>query len=223
LDKLARHGLGNFHLTGSLALATHQAAAGYRAPLRALNDIDIVVPSFADVSETLMHGFLVRHVHPGSPQGRMVLQLVDAEHALRVDIFSAYGAALARSRTRETAIGAIRAIAIEDLAARTASLLMDLGRGKEVARKHAEDFAWLAESADPDGVEVAWRDHRKTSDPITFKETHARIQALVESCAALLVVPAYSQDTDAVCPKCEEVRTWRLASGQVIMSVLGYV
>jgi hypothetical protein len=222
LERLARHGLRQFHLTGSLALATHRAAAGHCSPSRALNDIDIVVPSFTDVPDTLMRGFLVRHLHPKAPAGKMVAQLVDSDDVLRIDIFSAYGATLARSQVHTNAFGALPVVSVEDLAARNASLLMGLERGQEVARKHAEDFEWLAEFADPHGVEIAWRDHRKASDPPSFKEARERIRDLVKSGADLLVIPAYSQDAHAICPKCEEVGAWRLASGQEIIAVLGY-
>jgi hypothetical protein len=223
LEKLTHHGLRHFHLTGGLALETHRAAAGcHRAAFRALNDLDIVVPSFADVPDTLMRGFLVRHIHPGVPEGKIVVQLVDAEEALRIDLFSPYGATLVRSQSHDSPVGAIPVVSVEDLAARNASLVMDLERGHEVARKHADDFQWLAELADPGRVEIAWQDHRKASDPFSFKQARERIRDLVQLRAALLVIPAYSQDGDAICSRCEEVGAWRLASGQDVMSILGY-
>lgn len=172
--------------------------------------------------DTLTRGFLVRHIHPRVPDGKIVVQLVDAEEALRIDLFSPYGATLARSQSRDSPVGTIPVVSVEDLAARNASLVMDLERGHQVARKHADDFQWLAELADPGRVEIAWQDHRKASDPSSFKQARERIRDLVQLRAALLVIPAYSQDADAICSRCEEVGSWLLASGQAVMSILGY-
>jgi hypothetical protein len=223
LEKLSLHGLHGFHLTGRLAMEAHRVASGDRSASRALNDIDIVVPSFAAVPEALARGFLVRHIHPKAPEGKIVVQLVDAEEALRIDVFSAYGSTLTRSRLRDSPIGVIPVVSAEDLAARSASLVMELERGQEVARKHAEDFEWLAEFVDPAQVEIAWQDHRRENDPSRFREAWARIRDMVPSCATLLVTPDYSQDADAICPRCEETGAWRLASGQDVMAILGYV
>src|SRR5437868_7138536 len=63
LEKLSRLGLRQFHLTGRLALEAHRATGGDRTAPRVLNDVDIVVASFAAVPDALARGFLVRHVH----------------------------------------------------------------------------------------------------------------------------------------------------------------
>ena len=223
LEKLSFHGLRRFHLTGRLAMETHRVAAGHHTAPRAINDIDIVVPSFDAVPDALARGFLVRHVHPKAPQGKLVVQLVDAEEALRIDLFSAYGSTLARSQLRDSPIGMIHVVSAEDLAARNASLVMDLERGRSVERKHAKDLKSLTEIIDPAQVEVAWQDHRRENDPPRFSEVQARIRDLVQSCDALLVTPGYSRDADAICPRCEETGAWRLASGQDVMTILGYV
>jgi hypothetical protein len=223
LQKLRLHGLRDFHVTGSLALETHRVARGHSGRTRALNDLDIVVPCFATVPDTLAQNFLTRHVHPRAGAGKIAVQLVDTAEALRIDVFSAYGATLARSKFVDSSAGAIRVVSVEDLAARAAALVMDLERGQQVARKHAEDFRWLAEFADPDQVEVAWQDHRKECDPSRFREARERIHELVQLRSELLVIPDYSHDADAICTQCEETGAWRLASGRAVMSILGYV
>jgi hypothetical protein len=43
---------------------------------------------------------------------------------------------------------------------------------------------------------------------------------LTRSRADLLVVPDYSRDADATCPKCQETEAFRLAAPQT--SILGY-
>jgi hypothetical protein len=103
-----------------------------------------------------------------------------------------------------------------------ASLVMELERGATVARKHEQDFQFLSQTINLDRVEVAWQDHRKPTDPSMFKEALARVRGLVELRSDLLVVPEYSHDADAICPRCEETGPFRLASSMTIISILGY-
>ena len=222
LEKFAVRNLRGFALTGSLALETQWIALGHVPHRRALNDLDLVVELSASIPDTLAQDFLVRHIHPKAPQGKMLIQLVDPEEALRIDIFRAYGVTMARSQPVCFGTSSIQVTSPEDLAARAASLVMDLERGVPVARKHAEDFQILVEMIGPDKIEPAWQDHRKLTDPGTFTEARTRISNLVKSHSDLLVVPDYSHDADAACPKCEEIGPFRLASPALIMSILGY-
>ena len=98
LEKFAVRNLRRFALTGSLALETQWIALGHAPHRRALNDLDIVVESFTSIPDTLAQDFLVRHIHPKAPQGKMLIQLVDPEEAVRIDVFRAYGATMARSQ-----------------------------------------------------------------------------------------------------------------------------
>jgi len=223
LDKLRGCGLRDFDLTGSLAFETHRLAREARAARRTLNDIDIVVADFATVPQRLTADFLVMHVHPDAHAGKMVVQIVDPEESLRIDIFSAYGRTRQRSSRVVSPFGEVPVVSIEDLAARAGSIVFGLARGERVARKHADDFGVLAAWSDPDLVEICWQDHRRSNDPSTFKEASRRIRELVLKNDALLVAPQYSQDPDAVCPKCRELGRWRRAPGRTILSILGYV
>lgn len=141
LEKLARRGLRDFAGTGGLAIEAH--LVGHSTRLRSLNDVDIVVESFGAIPAALADGFLFRHIHPHAPQGKTLAQLVDPGEALRVDIFRAYGATLARSVPMNFRGGPMAVVALKDLAAREASLLMDLARGTPVPVKHARDFQRL--------------------------------------------------------------------------------
>lgn len=219
LQKLALHDIERFALTGGLALELHLIDRGHAPCLRTLNDIDFVVDSFASIPGTLGKDFLIRHIHPRVPEGKTLMQLVDPDEALRIDIFRAYGATM--KRCCFTA-GQRQIVSAEDLAARAASLLMDLQRRLAVAAKYAENFQRLVNVIDLDRIEAVWRDHRKPSDPLTFQETSIRIEELVQSHANLLVTLECSQDADAICPKCEETGPFRLASPQTILSLLGY-
>ncbi len=223
LEKLASCGLHQFVLTGSVATGAHGAGLGQISDARKLNDVDIVVGSFDSIPTTLGKNFLVRHIHPLAPEGKMLFQLVDADERVRVDIFRACGATMARSQTFGFGGILLQVISLEDLAARLASLLMAIEKGETVASKHAEDFKSLLPFVEPDGVESAWRDQRKLTDAATFKEASARVENLMEWRSNLLVVPKYSQDVNAICPRCEETGPFRLSAASEIMSVLGYV
>ena len=223
LRKFTRHGFCDFDLTGGLAVAMHRSLRNASGRARPLNDMDVVVEGFRDVPETLAHDFLVLHIHPFAPAGKIVLQLADADAAVRVDVISTRGATRMRSRPMDTSIGNQRIVSIEDLAARTGSVLMDLARGKPAPAKFAEHYLWLSPMMDPDNSEPAWRDHRSDDAPATFAEAHAIIRKLVESRRELLVTPENSRDLDETCPQCVETGAWRLSPKQQILSVLGYV
>ena len=101
LRKLRRHDIRRWALTGGLALEFHCLRRGCRTSLRALNDIDFVTDSFDCIPESLADDFLFRHVHPFDPPGKTILQFIDAESALRVDVFRACGATkFSRSNSR---------------------------------------------------------------------------------------------------------------------------
>jgi hypothetical protein len=225
LAKLEAGGLREFALTGGLAVELQLAAHGHSPQARPLNDIDIVVPSFGALPAGLADGFLNRHIHAQAPAGKMLLQLADPDEALRIDIFSACGGTLARSEPMELHGAARRVVALEDLAAREASLLMDLARGAAAPRKHARDFERLAAAAtgaDPGRLAAAWRENRKSRDPQEFRDAAAGALELIGARPDLLVAPEYSRDADAICPKCQETGAFRLAPGRTILSVLGY-
>jgi hypothetical protein len=223
LEKLALHGLHNFALTGSLAIEVNLIAQGNAHHTRDLNDFDIVVESLSSIpAELATSNFLFRHIHPNAPEGKMLLQLVDPDEALRIDVFSPYGATLARTQPARLGNHPIQIVSAEDLASRAASLLMDLERGSPVPIKHAQNFHRLVSVVNDECIENVWREHRKPSDPITFKEASARIRVLVNERKDLLVVPGYSHDPSDVCPKCRVAAPFRLAPPARILSILGY-
>jgi hypothetical protein len=223
LDKLTRHGLRGFALTESLAMETHFNALGHRREPRRLNDVDIVVDCrFDTIPRFLAESFLFAHAHPNVPAGRMFIQAVDSEERLRIDIFRAFGGQVVRSQRFDFGKELLQVVSLEDLAARSGALVMDLERGQAVASKHATDFLQLAEVIDADKSEAAWRDHRKQSDPATFEEASARIRKLVEMRPDLLVIREYSTNVNETCPTCEKTGSFRLASRAIILSVLGH-
>ena len=222
VEKFARCGLRSFALTGGLALEAQMTGLGRGPRIRSLNDVDIVVESFASLPAALAETFLVRHIHPQAPEGKILVQFVDPHECLRIDVFRACGATMERSHPLSFGSTVIKVVSLEDLAARAGRLLMGIEQCATVARKNAEDFKSLLEFIHLERVEVAWQDHRRASDPLSFKDSSTGLLQLIQLHGNLLVDFPYSRDVDAICPRCREVEPFRLASPRMIMSILGY-
>ena len=222
LQKLSRHDIRNWALAGGFAVEIHCLMAGVPGSTRPLNDIDFVAAGFDCAPTTLERDFLFRHVHPLDPPGKTMLQLVDAETALRVDLFRAYGSIMARTRPRELPFGALPVISCEDVLARAARLLLDLGAGVPVAAKHAGDYVRLARLPQTADVEIAWQDHRRADHPVHFREADMIVRDLIASRGELLITPDYSKDVDQVCGRCLAAPGFPLADPDRVLSILGY-
>jgi hypothetical protein len=222
LRKLATNNIAHFALTGGLAIETHLLLA-HRPPLeRDFNDLDFIVPAFADIPRTLTNGFLFRHVHPDDLPGKNLLQCIDPETKLRIDLFRAYGSEMKRLIGVEIAGVSIRMVSLGDMAARHARLSWDLTDGKAVPSKFARDFLRMSEVISCDEVQHIWPEHRKAQMPATFADAVARLRAAIQSRPDLLVAPGYSTDVHKVCDRCKEVADFPLARGGQILSILGY-
>lgn len=222
LSKLSRHNVDNWALAGSLALEIHCAISGHSCQRRVLNDLDFATDSFDHLPSTLAADFLFRHVHPADPPGRVMLQMVDAENALRIDVFRTTNSIM--SRSTEISIGALRfrLISSEDVLARNVKVLLGLAENDSVASKHALDFVRLREWDDSPQLQIAWQDHRRGHHPTDFVEAKRVVQKLIRSRPDLLIEPRYSTDVKSVCPRCKSIRAFPLADAQQIMSILGY-
>lgn len=126
LRKLAQHDLRNWALAGGFAFEFHSLNLGLDCRARALNDLDFITGTFIGIPETLSQDFLFRHVHPFAPPGKIMLQLIDGDAALRIDVFRASIDTMNRV--------ALQMASLEDLVARAARLLFDLAQGVPVAR-----------------------------------------------------------------------------------------
>jgi hypothetical protein len=222
LDKLARHDISRWSLTGGLAIEIHRVLFGCAVRLRALNDIDFAVESFDHIPKTLVEDFLFRHVHPLDPTGKNMMQMVDVDTAVRTDIFRASGATMSRTTQVELSLGSIRVVSPEDLTARATRLALDLADGVATPAKYPRDFLALVELVDTAQVEVAWQNHRKIKHPPTFEEAKRLLQILIASHPELLITPSYSHDTEEVCPRCLETADFPLANAKTVLQVLGY-
>jgi len=200
LAKLGSHSLSPFVLTGGLAIEAHLACRGIPPASRPLNDVDFLVDSFDQISPSLATQFIFRHVHPEDAPGKTLLQCVDPETSVRVDIFRAYGRTTARSVPIEIHGTPWRMISIEDLAARTARLCLDLAFDTPLPAKHARDFLRLLPHADLDRMQPVWIEHRKPNHPEFFWDTASKLTELIAARPELQIDIVYSQDLDAPAP-----------------------
>ena len=208
-------------LTGGVATELQFLAQGRVAERRVLNDLDFVVESSAAIPDSLAHKFLVHHVHPDAAEGRLLLQLIDREQRLRVDLFRPYGATLARAGIMEAHGLAIRVISLEDLVARTTSLVVgELRRGQPIEIKHALTFRRLSVLGDPAKLDVAWSDHRE-SETGSFSDAVTSAHRLFARHRELVIPEDYSREV-VHCPRCRDRGPFQRARPDLIVDVLGY-
>ena len=208
-------------LTGSLATEAQLRTHGRPIDRRALNDLDFIVDSFNAIPPSLADRFLIHHIHPDAPEGKMLLQLVDKESALRVDLFRAFGATLTRAGVVDEQTGRLLVLAVEDLVARsTAHVCGRLRQGRPIDVKYVRAFTRLAGLGEPPRLTAAWRDHRQEL-PGTLEEATREANELLLRCPDLLVRETYSAVVTA-CDQCQDHGPFRRAAPEVIVSILGY-
>jgi hypothetical protein len=181
-----------------------------------------VAPAFDSIPSTLAESFLFRHVHPSDPPGKTLMQFVDAETALRIDVFRAHGLTMSRTHAIEFPTGPIRLLAREDVIAHGARLLLDLDINIPVPGKHARDYIRISEGPPPANLEAAWEDHRKPEHPCAFRDADKLVRELISTRDKLLIRPQYSTCTGDVCPRCVPNARFPLADPAQVLSVLGY-
>ncbi|MFK0164087.1 hypothetical protein [Rhizobium sp. NPDC090279] len=71
-------------------------------------------------------------------------------------------------------------------------------------------------------VRVRLEPFLETADPLTYAEASVRIVEALRQNRGKLAKPAYSTDTDAVCPHCRDTLYFRVEAPKSIFSILGY-
>jgi len=208
-------------LTGGLAIDARLREHGRPGKRRSLNDIDFVVEDFASIPESLAGAFFQHHVHPDAKDGRTLLQLVDQPRAIRIDLFCALGASLARASKLTHEIGDLYVLSVEDLVARTTALVCGrLRRGGTIDVKHAVAFSRLRGLGQPQVLAAAWNDHRQQV-PGTLEDASREAVRLLEAHPELIVVENYSS-TPVACGRCRAHGAFRPAPLETIVQILGY-
>lgn len=221
LEKLSAYRFRGGALTGSLATEAHLVSQGRNTERRSLNDLDFVVESIASIPGSLADGFLVHHIHPHAPEGKMLLQLIDREQALRIDLFRQFGTTLTRTERLKGPTGPLTVISLEDLVTRTTALVVGcLRRGKPIDPKHVRAFRRLAGLGEPGRIDAAWRDHRQ-SEPESFHQAAQLAHQLLDHHPELAVPERYSAEV-SVCPQCQDDGPFRRACPDMIVEILGY-
>lgn len=222
LRKLGGHDISGWALTGGLAIEIHILLRSGPAGTRRLHDIDFVADSFDRIPETLGSEMLLRHVHPGDPPGKTLLQAVDEELAMRVDVIRAYGLEMERVSPVEVSEIPLRILSLEDVEAAHAGVCWDLLEGKRVDPKYAKDFVRMLDLVKSDEIENVWQEHRKPECTASFAETARELRAAIASKPELLAPVARLMDVSAVCPRCHGTDAFRLAEASQVLSILGY-
>ena len=221
LEKLSACGFRGGALTGSVATEAHLLSRGYNTERRPLNDLDFVVESFNSIPGSLADGFLLHHIHPHASEGKLLLQLIDREQALRIDLFRQFGATLTRTELLNGPAGRLKVISLEDVVARTTALVLGgLRRNKTVDRKHARAFRRAAGLGEPCGIDAAWRDHRE-SELESFHQAAQAAHELLELHPELVTSEQHSTQV-SVCPGCQDDGPFRRARPDIIVKTLGY-
>jgi hypothetical protein len=208
-------------LTGGLAIEAQLTVRGHLPRRRRLNDLDFVVRSFTSIPSALAKRFLVHHVHPDAPPGKILLQLIDRDHLLRIDVFRECGATLARADQFAGPVGLLKVVSIEDLVARTtAHLYFRLREYRLVDVKYAEAFTRLAGYGTKEKIDAAWQDHRQDLNE-TFRDASQQAEHLLSVYPELLIQETYSRIVTP-CERCRDDTAFRRAEPETILSVLGY-
>ena len=208
-------------LTGGLAIAAQLRAFGRPLGRRALNDVDLVVPSFADIPASLAASFLLNHVHPDAAEGKTLLQLIDETERLRTDLFRAFGQTLARATPIDEVTGPLPVVSVEDLMARTTAMVCgQLRQGRQVDAKHVTAFTQLRGLGRRDLLEVAWADHRQNV-PGTLVDAIAETADLLRERPELIAVEEYSTAITP-CDRCRPHGVFTPAAPERIVQILGY-
>ncbi len=220
LATVLAHGL-RCALTGGLAIAAHLQISGRPVERKRLNDIDLVVETVDDVPESLASSFLFHHVHPDAIDGKILVQLVDETHAVRVDVFRAFGNTLPRAAALGGDTGTLDVVSVEDLVARTTALVCGhLRQGRSIDAKHVKAFTELRGLGRPEQLAVAWADHRQHV-PGTLEEADGEAIRLLSTRPELVVNEHYSTDI-VVCGRCREHGPFRPSPAEKIVRILGY-
>ena len=203
-------------------MALEPALGSQHGRQRVFNDIDVVVPGFDALPPALGSAFMISHAHPHRPTGKLIIQLVEAEQGVRIDVFSACGKTLERTRPASIGVLPVKVVAVEDLACRIASEMMCFSRGDTVPPKCADDHTRAKQVVEMTLVEKAWLDQRREKDPLTYSEACLQIVEAMKLNSGILKESAYCTDTDVACLHCCNTTYFKVETSKSIFAILGY-
>ena len=220
VQKFSAHGLPMV-LTGGLAIEARLRAHGGAVVRRSLKDLDLLVDDFDRIPPSVVNDFLVHHVHPFAPEGKLLLQLIDAEQSVRIDVFRSFGQTLSRATGLGENTGPLEIVAVEDLVARTTShVCSDLVRGRLLCTKFVSAFRRLSGLGERALLEDAWEDHREGLQ-MTFDAATHQASRLIECRPELLIDEEFSTVVNQ-CDRCEDYGPFHRSTPESIVRILGY-
>lgn len=224
ISKLAQHLQEPIVFTGSVATSRHLLQHGILGEKRLLNDIDIVIEGPSGLPASLCQDFLIAHFHPLRERGKILAQLIDEEHATRIDVFTPGSRSLAE-RLIDSAIGNVpcKFVSAEDLSAKLLSIIYPVIRGEPVETKYVEHFRSLSAIVDLGSMGEVWPEYKKESQSLDYGEAAEAVWVSITANPGLLQVSRYSQDISQACAWCCESELFPLAARSRIHEVLGYV
>lgn len=224
LTKLAQHLNEPLVLTGGIAIGWHATRNGEQATRRPLHDIDLVVSDISALSPSLSQDFLISHFHPTRGAGRILLQLADETHQLRIDLFTPNSPSLT-SRVRSTELFGIACgmVSAEDLTAKLLAILYGVTAGEQVDPKYYNSFKIVAGLANMGIVREIWSEYRKPDYPRSFDVAAEAVHQSIANDPSVLRKDVYGQDVGASCPWCVPSSSYPVSPRAKIFEVLGYV
>lgn len=224
LSKLSRHFENPIVVTGSLAAAWHLLRKEKLRKKSAINDIDTVVEDLGCIRPSLSEDFLINHFHPSREKGRILLQLVDAENALRIDVFTPSSETLfKRLIDFKIGVAVCQAVSLEDILVKLLSIIYPVAKGSHVESKYVKKFYLLLDSANLEAAKLIWQDYRKINQPIDFSEAVGIIEKTIAANPHLLKTEEFRRDLDFECQWCVKSETFPLSPRPKIYEILGYV
>lgn len=191
---------------------------------RPLNDIDIVVADISALSPSLSHDFLISHFHPMRGAGRILLQLVDETHRVRIDVFTQNSPSLL-SRVQSTELFGVACgtVAAEDLTAKLLAILYGVTMGEQVDPKYYDSFRLLSGLADLNIVREIWSGYRKPDYARSFDVAAETVHQRIANDPSVLRKDVYGQDGGDSCPWCDQSSAFLVSPRPKIFEVLGHV
>ncbi len=209
-------------LAGGSAAEYHVARRGGMTVARELGDLDFLVASFDAVDRATVGALELRHVHPGDPPGKTLLQGVHAPTRLRIDVFRAYGREIERAESAAIFGTILPVVSFADALARLARLCWQVVSGEQLEAKFARDFMRLLDLQGDEAMDATWAEHRKNGMPKQFVDAAREIVASLAVSGDALTTRVYTIDPDEVCPRCHDTAALRRAPAARMLELLGY-
>jgi len=213
-------------IVGSIALRYHLNRHGCAPLHRPLHDLDLAVSDVESLPPVEGEALLVSHYHPDSATsgtGRLLLQLVDPETALRIDIFHALPGAFHRASPLGHCSPHIFVACIEDVLVRSILVLGAQIESGSVEFKHVETIQRLSDIVKMEKADQLWATIDQGVWPGSIREAIEHAGSVLQDHPSLYGVLQYGRLDDPPCDQCLWTDRYPLAEKHRIFEILGYI